>query len=254
MSTINHVAIIMDGNGRWAKARLRGRTWGHVRGVKTVNKIVSEASKIGLKSLTLYSFSTENWSRPRPEVSALFAILKKYIIRERTTILNNNIVFKILGDISVLPETTKKLIEDLERDSSANSGLKLVLAFNYGSRSEIIHKINSFTINNPGTPVDEEIFGKLISNDGVGDIDLLIRTGGDFRISNFLLWQLAYAELYFTQTMWPDFTVDEFRNILDQVSKRDRRFGMVEPSNGFEVSKRKATKNKKEYNTHQLSN
>lgn len=222
-----HVAIIMDGNGRWANARSHARVWGHIRGTRVVSRIVEDADDIGIKALTLYAFSTENWCRPKDEIKTLFKLLKKFLQIERRRILANNIHFRVVGDISALPSDTVKLINDLEEETIDNQGLKLTFAFGYGSRQEITSSINHFIVNNPGKLITEEDLAANLYAPDLGDVDLLIRTGGDHRISNFLLWQCAYAEFYFTDTKWPDFNSLEFRKIIENVSKRERRFGAV---------------------------
>ncbi len=227
MSEIKHVAIIMDGNGRWANERYHPRIWGHVRGSSIVSDIVERASDLGLKALTLYAFSTENWSRPSEEVSSLFKLLKKFLIKEKKRIIANKIQFKIIGDISKLPNDTIQLINELTIETKDNSGLKLNFAFGYGSRKEIVDAVNNFISKNPGELISENILENNLYNPSAGDVDLLIRTGGDTRISNFLLWQISYAELYFTNTKWPDFTPDEFEKIMSSVSNRERRFGNI---------------------------
>lgn len=234
MNKINHVAIIMDGNGRWAEERSRPRFWGHVRGSHIVSDIVKEADEKGIGALTLYAFSTENWSRPMDEIQILFKLLKKFILKEKERILNNNIRFKVIGDISALPEETKNLIKDLEEESSYNSGLKLNFAFGYGGRKEIVDAVNYFIKQNPGKELTEiDIEKRLLTND-IGDVDLLIRTGGDQRISNFLIWQTSYAELVFTETPWPLFSRKEFSNIIDYYSQTERRFGSI-PSQAISI-------------------
>lgn len=227
---IKHVAIIMDGNGRWAKMRSRPRVWGHVRGSGVVADIVEKADNLGVQALTMYAFSSENWCRPQAEVRVLFNLLHKFLKREREKILKNNIRFKIMGDISNLPQATQNLIAQLESESRENTGLKLTFAFGYGGRSEITHALNSFVKTNPGKEITEESLSSYLLIPDLGDVDLLIRTGGDQRVSNFLLWQIAYAELFFTETKWPDFTSLEFTNILEKVSKRERRFGATTPT------------------------
>ncbi len=222
---IKHIAIIMDGNGRWAKMRSHPRVWGHVRGSAVVADIVEAADNCGISALTLYAFSSENWCRPQGEVRVLFNLLYKFLKRERERILKNNIRFKIMGDITNLPITTKNLIAQLENETQFNTGLKLTFAFGYGGRAEITKAMNLFVKENPGREVTEEDLAKYLMIPDLGDVDLLIRTGGDQRVSNFLLWQIAYAELYFTDTKWPDFSPTEFSEILDKVSKRERRFG-----------------------------
>ncbi len=233
---IKHVAIIMDGNGRWAKQRSHPRVWGHVRGSSVVSDIVQEADHLGVKALTMYAFSSENWSRPQTEVRVLFNLLYKFLKKERARILKNNIRFRIMGDISNLPEQTRKLIAQLELESEHHTGLKLTFAFGYGARSEITGAINKFITENPGQMMSDEDMKNYLMIPDLGEVDLLIRTGGDFRISNFMLWQIAYAELFFTKTKWPDFTVTEFRFILEQVSKRERRFGAISATPNLETS------------------
>lgn len=242
MSAINHVAIIMDGNGRWAKERRRPRFWGHVKGSQIVSEIVSSAVEQNLKALTLYAFSTENWSRPKDEIKTLFKLLEKFLQRERKNILKNNVQFKIIGDITNLGESTKKLISEIEKESAHCSGLKLSLAFSYGGRREIVDAVNSFLKNNPNQDITEEDITNSLYRPECGDVDLLIRTAGDQRISNFLLWQCSYAELFFTQTKWPDFNSQEFVKILDETRCRERRFGTVSKNASMDKAKTLAEK------------
>lgn len=223
-STFRHVAIIMDGNGRWALQRRRPRVWGHIRGSSVVSDIVQAADDFGIQALTLYAFSTENWSRPIHEVRVLFGLLRKFLIREKDRIIRNGVAFKVVGDISRLPAEVKELIHVLEQETANSPGLKLTFCFGYGGRSEIVHAVNQLISEKSG-PVDEHELAKHLYRPEVGDVDLLIRTGGEQRISNFLLWQIAYAELHFTPTKWPEFTRLEFEKILESVSKRERRFG-----------------------------
>lgn len=244
MSSIKHVAVIMDGNGRWANKRYRPRIWGHVRGASVVSNIIEEADDMGLRALTLYAFSTENWSRPVEEVSTLFRLLKKFLLKEKQRILANNIKFKVIGEIQNLAADTIKLIKDLEDETKNNTGLMLTFAFSYGSRSEIVRAANSFIEANPGKALTEEDLAQHMYRSEAGDVDLMIRTGGEQRISNFLLWQLAYAELYFTPTKWPDFTPTEFRKIIENVSERERRFGNISPQLGLTDSLLQAENNK----------
>ncbi len=227
MSSIKHVAVIMDGNGRWATKRYRPRVWGHVRGAAVVSDIVQTADDLGLKALTLYAFSTENWSRPVEEVSTLFRLLKKFLLKEKQRILSNNIKFRVIGEIQNLSLDTIHLIKSLEEETANNTGLMLTFAFGYGSRSEIVRAVNQYIEANPGKTISENDLDTHMYRAETGDVDLLIRTGGEQRISNFLLWQLAYAELYFTPTKWPDFTPLEFGKIIENVSSRERRFGNV---------------------------
>ena len=229
-SPINHIAIIMDGNGRWAQKRSRPRFWGHVRGSKVVSEIVQIASDCGVKALTLYAFSTENWSRPIEEIKILFRLLRKYLEKEREKIIVNNIRFKVIGDISKLPEKTKQLIKALEQETAFHKGLKLNFAFGYGGRKEIVDAVNFYIAQNPGKQLSEDDIEQRLLTNGVGNVDLMIRTGGDCRISNFLLWQNAYAELYFSPTLWPDFTGGEFMHIIQQFRRSHRRFGAIDTS------------------------
>ncbi len=222
-----HVAIIMDGNGRWAQSRFHPRAWGHVRGTFRVSEIVQAASDYGVKSLTLYSFSTENWARPKKEIDALFKLLKKFLKKERSRIISNDIKFRVIGEISGLPSETINLIHSLERETQFNEGLKLCIAFGYGGKKEIIDSINSWVKSNPGKEICEPGLESGLLTAENGHVDLMIRTGGDQRLSNFLLWQCAYAELIFTKIKWPDFSRTEFFKILDKFSQIDRRFGNV---------------------------
>ena len=236
-NSIKHVAIIMDGNGRWAKQKFRPRVWGHIRGSRIVNTIVESASNQGLKALTLYAFSTENWSRPGDEVSTLFKLLKKFLLKEREQIENNGIQFKVIGDISRLDSETQKLINDVEEESKNSKGLMLSFAFSYGGRVEIVDAVNKYVKENPGKEITEEDIQRNLYRPEAGDVDLVIRTGGDKRISNFLLWEVSYAELFFTDTKWPDFTKKEFESIIEKVSGHDRRFGSLDNKGSLEKSK-----------------
>lgn len=230
MPSIKHVAIIMDGNGRWAKERRKPRVWGHVRGAKVISRIVEEALDKNLDSLTLYAFSTENWKRPRHEISILFRLLKKFLIIETERILSENIKFKVIGDVSPLPADTIQLIESLEGKTKHKTGLTLVFAFNYGARDEMAKAVKKLLADHQAVQADDvtaEALGKYFFLPEINNLDLLIRTGGELRVSNFLLWQLAYAELYFTETYWPNFTKNEFSKIIDQVNERERRFGEI---------------------------
>jgi undecaprenyl diphosphate synthase len=242
MNSLKHVAIIMDGNGRWAKQRRRPRVWGHVRGSQRVSEIVESASDLGLEALTLYAFSTENWSRPVEEIKTLFKLLKKYLIKEREKLVKNNVQFKVIGDISGLEDDTKQLIFDIENETVNNDGLKLSFAFGYGGRKEIVDSINHFIELNPGKKITEEDIQKYLYRPEIGDVDLLIRTAGDQRISNFLLWQICYSEFYFAETKWPDFRRDEFENILKSVTLRERRFGSLGKDGNLESSQKIALK------------
>lgn len=241
---IKHVAIIMDGNGRWAQMRSRPRVWGHVRGSGVVADIVEAADNCGVSALTMYAFSSENWCRPQAEVRVLFNLLHKFLKRERDRILRNNIRFKIMGDVSNLPPQTKNLISQIEVESQNNTGLKLTFAFGYGGRAEIVYALNRYMKDHPGKEITEDDLAQNLMVPDLGDVDLLIRTGGDQRVSNFLLWQVAYAELYFTETKWPDFNSVEFKRILETVSTRERRFGATTSNCDLKTNVEQAKLNK----------
>jgi undecaprenyl diphosphate synthase len=227
---IKHVAIIMDGNGRWANQRMRPRVWGHVRGSGVVSDIVEAADDFGVKALTLYAFSTENWSRPNDEVGVLFKLLYKFLVKETKRLIKNKVSFRVIGDVSKLPTQTQSIIRELEEITKDFEGLKLTFCFSYGARSEMVYAVNKFIAENPGKEISHLDIEKSLMRPETGDVDLLIRTGGEQRVSNFLLWQIAYAELCFTPTKWPDFTPREFYSILSSVSKRERRFGGISSS------------------------
>ena len=204
-NNIKHVAIIMDGNGRWAEGRAHQRIWGHIRGSSVVANIVEEADELGIHALTLYAFSTENWCRPKNEIKTLFKLLKKFLFKERKKIMDNQIRFSVIGQIEELPQATIDLIKNVEQETKNNSGLKLTFAFGYGGRNELVSAVNNFITENPGQKLTEQDITENLYQPDLGEVDLLIRTGGDQRISNFLLWQVAYAELFFINTKWPDF-------------------------------------------------
>jgi undecaprenyl diphosphate synthase len=245
MNSIKNVAIIMDGNGRWAKQRLRPRVWGHVRGSQKVREIVTSASELGLESLTLYAFSTENWSRPTDEVTSLFKLLKKLLLNEKKTILKQNIQFNVIGNYKVLDTEVVLLIEELRELSRHNTGLKFSLAINYGGRSEIVDSVNKFLKKSNIREITEEDISNNLYNPNLGEIDLLIRTSGDQRVSNFLLWQICYSEFFFTKTKWPDFSKKEFEEIISSVSERERRFGGTSGDATLTSNKRQANSNLK---------
>jgi undecaprenyl diphosphate synthase len=221
----NHIAIIMDGNGRWAKERGLNRTAGHEEGAKTVRKITQYCSDIKVKYLTLYAFSTENWERPKLEVEFLMKLLEKYLKKELEVYLQNNIRFKAIGDLSRFSKSLQNTIYETQNKTANCSGLTQVLALNYGSKNEIIRAIKK--LNELNLEVTEENLESCLDTAGMGDVDVLIRTSGEVRLSNYLLWQNAYAEMFFTQTYWPDFTVSELDDILSDFSKRERRFGGI---------------------------
>ena len=228
----SHIAVIMDGNGRWAKQRLMNRVKGHEKGSQTVRSVVTTCRELGIGTLTLYAFSTENWSRPKAEVTALMALLKKFIVNERDELLNNNIKLNIIGQKHRLPPDVLQAVDGTLALTEKNDGMVLNLALSYGSREEIttsVRRIAEKTAS--GELTVEEITEDLISDhlytEGMPDPDLIIRTSGEFRLSNFLLWQAAYAEIYISDTLWPDFSKEELIEILINYQERDRRFGKV---------------------------
>ena len=225
-----HIAMIMDGNGRWAQERGLERIEGHVRGAETVRRIVEECCRLGIGQLTLYSFSSENWKRPRQEVDFLMSLLKQYLVDERPEIMRQNIRFRVIGRRTELSEEVVREIEETERLSSTNTGLTLALAVNYGSRAEIVDAVRAIAERvQRGELKPSEIEEATISNSlytsGMPDPDLLIRTAGEMRVSNYLLWQISYAELWVTPINWPDFSNDVFRSALLEYSGRERRYG-----------------------------
>lgn len=217
-----HVAIIMDGNGRWAQQQGKARVKGHERGAEVVRDIMTFASRHDeIKVLTLYAFSTENWKRPKAEVEFLMKLLGRYLKKELKVYLNNNVRFHAIGDLSRFSESLQELIRTTERETEHCSGLQHHLALNYGAKDEIVRAVNSLNTN--GEPVTESSLNDAL--DISDPVDLLIRTGGDYRLSNYLLWQAAYAELFFTRTLWPDFTPHELQSIIQQFKSVERRFG-----------------------------
>lgn len=227
-----HVAIILDGNGRWAKKRLLPRNAGHAAGSKNVEKICSAAWNMGIEYLTMYAFSTENWSRPKDEVDALMKLLHNYLSDCLKTSRKNNMQVRVIGDISRLEPELQERIVELERESAQNTGLHFQVALNYGSRDEIrraIRKIADEVKEGKLQPedIDESVIEDHLDTHGIPDPDLMIRTSGEQRLSNYLLWQLAYSEFYFTDVLWPDFDKAELEKAVEFYQTRDRRFGGV---------------------------
>ena len=225
-----HIAIIMDGNGRWAKERGLPRIAGHREGINSVREITKICGEIGVKYLTLYTFSTENWSRPKTEVKALMTLLLSTIKKEIKELHKNDVKFSTIGDISILPKGTVKGIKEGEKLTFDNSGLNLILALNYGSRQEIISAVNNIVLDIKkgsldNNSIDENIFSSYLDTNNCPDPDLLIRTSGELRISNFLLWQSAYTEMYLTNTYWPSFRKNELFTAIFDFQNRERRFG-----------------------------
>jgi undecaprenyl diphosphate synthase len=229
-----HVAIIMDGNGRWAKKRLMNRVKGHEKGVGTVRTIVKACRELQIPVLTLYAFSTENWQRPAGEVNALMGLLKRFLIEEEPELVKNKIRLSTIGQLQRLPGDVRTIIERV-RDATANhDGLNLNLALSYGGRTEITEMVQAVCAAVAAgdlaiDDIDESVVADHLYTRRMPDPDLMIRTSGEMRISNFLLWQLAYSELFITPTLWPDFTREEFIRILRDYQHRDRRFGKVKP-------------------------
>ena len=227
-----HVAVILDGNGRWAKKRHLPRNMGHVEGAKTVEQICEDAWDLGIKYLTVYAFSTENWKRPDSEVKALMELLGKYLIDsiERTT--KNNMRVRVIGDKSGLDDALRESIDKLEKVSAVNDGLQFTIALNYGSRDEIIRAVRSIADdvkngNLEPDDINEELLSSSLDTYDIPDPDLLIRTSGEQRLSNFLLWQLGYSEFYFTDCLWPDFNKQELIKAIEYYNGRERRFGGI---------------------------
>ena len=228
-----HIAIIMDGNGRWAKKRMMPRNYGHMQGSKRVEEICRAAHELGIKYLTIYAFSTENWNRPKDEVDALMKILRNYLAESVKKSTDNNMRVRVLGDRSRLDADIVKHIEELEAVSASNTGLNFQIALNYGSRDEMLRAMKKLAKDcvdgkiKDTEDISEELFEGYLDTAEIPDADLLIRTSGEERLSNFLLWQLAYAEFYFTDVLWPDFDKNELKKAIEAYTKRDRRFGGV---------------------------
>ena len=223
-----HIGIIMDGNGRWARERNLPRTSGHKEGLTVAKKIVQEAARLGVKYVTLYTFSTENWKRAREEVGFLMNLIKVHLRAEFQFYKDNGIRVRHLGDLAGLPEDVQNEIISIQNDTAHFTGLTVVLAINYGGRDEIVRGIKKLISNGTkASEVTEESVSKVFDIEDLPDVDLLIRTGGELRLSNFLLWHAAYAEFIFTKTLWPDYNIDEFDAEIEEFQKRTRRFGGV---------------------------
>ncbi len=227
-----HVAFIMDGNGRWAKKRFLPRIAGHKAGVEALKKVIRYSSEVGIDYVTVYAFSTENWSRPENEVKGILDLLVTAMNKEFDELIANDVKIKMLGIEENLPKKVKKAFHEAEEKTKNNKGLQFNIAFNYGSRKEILHSVKkiadliksqSIEINE----IDESLFEEFLYTRNIPDPDLVIRTSGEVRLSNFLLWQISYAELYFTDTYWPDFNEEAYQKALDEYSNRKRRFGSL---------------------------
>lgn len=236
----HHIAIIMDGNGRWAKQKSLSRIRGHMKGIDAVQEVVTACRELGIKILTLYAFSVENWKRPKEEVSALMTLLKEYLLKEVEEMLHNNIRLLAIGRLEDLPSDVQQTLRETMKKTEDRTGMILNLALSYGGRSEILQAVQRILGDcQKGKMAPEEInfqkFSDYLWTQGMPDPDLLIRTSGEFRISNFLLWQIAYTELYVTETLWPDFNREELLKAISDYQSRERRFGMTsEQLNGLE--------------------
>lgn len=225
-----HIAIIMDGNGRWAKDRQRPRIFGHIKGARVAKKIITKSVEMGIRELTLYAFSTENWSRPEEEVNFLIRLLKRYLVRERNRLIKQNIRFKVIGDYHKFPNFVVEEIENTIELTRKNTGMCLSFALNYGGRQELVEVMKDLSLQvqlgklNPNQ-ITEELVTTFIKQKSVLDPDLIIRTSGELRLSNFLMWQSVYSELYFTSTLWPDFNEFHFLEAITAFENRERRFG-----------------------------
>lgn len=232
MNMPRHVAIILDGNGRWAKAKGMPRNYGHAQGSKNVERICEEAYRMGIKYLTVYAFSTENWNRPKDEVNALMKLLRNYMKTCLKTAEKNDMKIRVIGDITRLDEDIRSRIQELEEATKNNGGLNFQIAINYGSRDEIKRAVRRIARDCrdgkiQAEEIDEELIERYLDTHDIPDPDLLIRTSGEQRLSNYLLWQLAYTEFYFTDVPWPDFTKEELIRAVEQYNSRDRRYGGV---------------------------
>jgi undecaprenyl diphosphate synthase len=232
MSIPEHLAIIMDGNGRWAEQRHLPRIIGHRKGVDTVKATVDECLALGIKHLTLFAFSSENWGRPRDEIDALMSLLGKFLQKELRRLQAMGIRLQAIGETDRLPANVRKILDDIIEETADNQNMTLTLALSYGSRNEIVRAIRSIGDDvaagrlDPAA-IDDKLIDQTLDTAGIPDPDLLIRTSGETRISNFLLWQLAYAELYFTETLWPDFSEEHLREAISIYGRRQRRFGLT---------------------------
>ena len=224
MNKLNHVAFIMDGNGRWGKKKKKGRNFGHFKGVKTVQKIVEQSIKLRIPIITFYVFSTENWKRPKSEITFLFDLIKSYFSKEINNVIKNGIKIRILGKINKLATPIKLILSNAITKTQNNKKILVNLAINYGSRNEITHAFNSLK---KRKKINENLINKKLFTGSLPDPDILIRTGGKKRLSNFMLWQLAYTELYFVDKLWPDFNGKDLKKIINNFKKINRNYGAI---------------------------
>jgi len=227
-----HIGVIMDGNGRWASARGKPRTEGHIAGVKALRRLVELCITYGVANVTVFSFSSENWSRPRDEISFIFTLLRRFVASDLDKLIRNNVRVRIIGSRDGLDDSLKRLIDDVEVKTAANTGLNLLVAFNYGAKAEITDAVRAIAravadgVLRP-EDVSERTVEQALYTSGIPDPDIIIRTSGEYRVSNFLLWQAAYSELIFLEENWPDFDENSFLRALEDFSRRERRFGGV---------------------------
>jgi undecaprenyl diphosphate synthase len=227
-----HIAIIMDGNGRWARKHALKRIAGHKKGAEAVRKVVKTSREIGIQYLTLYAFSVENWRRPADEINALMSLLEEFLVSELQEMLDTDIRLRTIGNIAELPERTRKMLLNTIGQTAHNNGMTLNLALSYGGRDEIVEAVKKFILDKESgrirnEEITKELFSKYLYTMDIPDPDLLIRTSGEYRLSNFLLWQSAYTELYFIDILWPDFTEENLIDIIADYQNRERRFGMT---------------------------
>lgn len=226
MNKLKHIAFIMDGNGRWAKSKGKSRNYGHREGVKALKNIIEECNKLGLEVVSFYAFSTENWNRPKDEVNKLLNMIKKFADDELPKYSKKNMRAHFMGDISKLPLDVRESIDKVIESTKNNTGMIINIAINYGARDEIIRAVNNI-LKDKLDYVDEAIFERYLYTAGLPEPDLVVRTSGEQRLSNFMLYQIAYSELVFSKINWPDFDKDALRNVIDEYYKRDRRFGKI---------------------------
>tara|TARA_B110000902_G_C14083557_1_gene504137 strand:- start:203 stop:880 length:678 start_codon:yes stop_codon:yes gene_type:complete len=225
MNPVNHVAIIMDGNGRWGLKQKNSRNAGHRAGLDSIESIINECLRIKIKYLTLYTFSTENWKRPKKEINFLFNLLEKFLNNKIQNLIEKNIKLKFVGELNRLPNKLKKLLKTSELKTSKNSSLEVNIALNYGSKSELINSIK--TVLKKKIKINEKNINKYLYTSDIAEPDILIRTGNTHRLSNFMLWQIAYTEIFFEKKLWPDFTVNDFKKVLSKFKSIQRNYGSI---------------------------
>ena len=232
MAIPQHISIIMDGNGRWARKQGKIRSFGHNAGKETVRRVTTECAKIGVRYLSLFAFSEENWNRPADEVKSLMELMLKSMIGERDTMMKNNIRFRVIGNYAHLSATLLEAIRKLEADTAINTGMTLILMMSYSGKWDLLQAARRFAADTLAAghelPLDEETFASYLATAGIPDPDLLIRTSGEQRISNYMLWQCAYTEFWYTPVLWPDFSTKDLQQAIDDFNKRERRYGKVE--------------------------